>query len=94
MVYNMFHNVFGTNCALHLLFNLDKCKHLKTKSEKFKFAVDSWNSSSIEERAIWVEKAKGLQTFDASQLTEKQRKHQIFKARKQLISQVYSVHVL
>lgn len=42
----------------------------------------------MEERAIWVEKAKGLQKFDASQLTEKQRKHQIFKARKQLISQV------
>lgn len=53
-----------------------------------KLTVDKWNSLLAEECAVWNEKAKDLAKCDVRQLTEKQKKHQIFKAKKQLVSQV------
>lgn len=70
------------------LYKLDECKHLPTSSEKMKLSVEKWRLLSPKECAMWNEKAKDVAKFDVTQLSEKQRKHQILKVKKQLVSQV------
>ena len=69
----------------------DECKDLSNNSEKLKMAVNRWNLLTAEERKTWTEKAEGLNNLDVSELTEKQRKQQIKKVKKQLTSQVCTV---
>lgn len=52
-----------------------------------KYAIDKWNLLT-EEHSAWREKAKGLEKFDPSKLSETQRKNEIYKAKRQLVHQV------
>jgi hypothetical protein len=67
---------------------IDECKNLTSKAEKMVFTVNKWNALSQEECDHWREKAKDLAECDVSQLTIKQKKNQISKVMKQLLSQV------
>ncbi|XP_046855308.1 uncharacterized protein LOC124448340 [Xenia sp. Carnegie-2017] len=71
----------------HML-NSEECKQLSSNSERLKLAVDHWNLLGAEERVIWAERAKAVQSNDIHDLTVKQRTNQVKKGKKQLLSQV------
>ena len=53
-----------------------------------KFAVEKWKSLPKEEVDTWHEKANSLEAFNVKNLSEAQRKHEIYKAKKHLVAQV------
>ncbi|XP_046841833.1 uncharacterized protein LOC124435944 [Xenia sp. Carnegie-2017] len=71
----------------HVL-NSEECKQLSSNSERLKLAVDHWNLLGTEERVIWAERAKAVQSNDIHDLTVKQRTNQVKKGKKQLLSQI------
>ncbi|XP_046864737.1 uncharacterized protein LOC124459290 [Xenia sp. Carnegie-2017] len=70
------------------MLNSEECKLLSSNSEKLKLAVDHWNLLGAEERVIWAERAKAVQSNDIHDLTVKQRTNQVKKGKKQLLSQL------
>ena len=72
-------------CALSLL---DECKALSTNAEKLQYTVAKWRLLTEEKRQEWKEKAKDLETFDLSKLTDTKRRNEILKAQRQFVSQV------
>ena len=72
----------------YVLKFLEECKRLSTNAGRLKLAVDRWNMLGQNERGMWAERAKAVQSNNAGDLSEKQRKSQIRKTKKELSSQV------
>ena len=69
---------------------LDECKALSTNAEKLQYTTAKWRVLSEEKQQEWKEKAKDLETFNPSKLTDSKRRNEILKAQRQLVSQVCS----
>ena len=67
---------------------LDECKALSTNAEKLQYTTAKWRVLSEEKQQEWKEKAKDLETFNPSKLTDSKRRNEILKAQRQLVSQV------
>ncbi|XP_028416465.1 uncharacterized protein LOC114540547 [Dendronephthya gigantea] len=70
------------------VLNSEECKCLSTNAERLKLAVDKWNMLGTDQRGMWDERVKALQSNNVSGLSEKQLKNQIKKTKKQLSSQL------
>ncbi|XP_028397528.1 general transcription factor II-I repeat domain-containing protein 1-like [Dendronephthya gigantea] len=80
--------ITGYNLFCSQMMNSDECQMLSSKSAKMKFAVDKWKSLSLEKCEEWKENARELANNCTTELTPKQKKAQVLKAKKQLIAQL------
>ena len=71
-----------------LLFDVDACKDITSKSEKLSYVASKWKSLSADEQDLWHNEATKVGKFDIKNLTVEQRKKYITKSKKNLIAEV------
>ena len=74
-----------TYCAVSLS---DECKALSTNAEKLQYTIAKWRVLSEEKQQEWKEKAKDLEAFNPSKLSNTKRRNEVLKTQRQLTSQV------
>ena len=74
-----------TYCAVSLL---DECKALSTNAEKLQYSIAKWRVLSEEKQLEWKEKARDLETFNPSKLSNTKRRNEVLKTQREIIFQV------